>query len=509
MKRIVCLLLTIVVVFSLCACNFQADDTRITMGVLEEAATFDPLYAQGDTENIIAANCFEGLVRLDREGKIDLGGATAYTVEKDGLTYTFKLNPSACWYVSAEAKKIAKELKVDLKSEITAQDYIFGIERYINANNTALNTASLKAIDDYTLEITLEKADPDFLYHLATKHIYPCNEAYVTALGEKYGSSPESMLFNGPYYPDSSSASEVVMVPNPDYNGKTQVLNGEVVLYFTGTAEKLTERLKNGTYDIMITPDSVKNAQPYAVDVTTTWGLSISNDSAVADRNKLYNILIGSTDLNSFYSMDASMVNAKRIIPDKFLINGNLFSDFVYSTLHTGTDDGNAVATLNRVLKEIKSTSLPITFALPAEYETVANTMVDGWESAFGERISVTVRTYDEKTDNSIDAILYDIALIPITPAEKTSYGVVKELNAKQLCSEKALNNLNEDAFTESKNAAHKISVIEETVYTSGAFVPLFHTGANLYTNNINGVYSADGGRLIYFHAGEKNNDEK
>jgi ABC-type oligopeptide transport system substrate-binding subunit len=59
------------------------------------------LLSKTDAEKIISTNCFEGLLRFDEHGKINLAGATAYKIEKDGLSYIFKLNPKAEWYIPA------------------------------------------------------------------------------------------------------------------------------------------------------------------------------------------------------------------------------------------------------------------------------------------------------------------------------------------------------------------------------------------------------------------------
>ena len=87
MKRIISLILIVTTLFMLCSCTNTESNTQLTMGIFDSIDNLDPLSANGDGERIIAANCFEGLLRFDSKGKIDLGGATAYSVSKDNLVY--------------------------------------------------------------------------------------------------------------------------------------------------------------------------------------------------------------------------------------------------------------------------------------------------------------------------------------------------------------------------------------------------------------------------------------
>lgn len=92
MKKVISAVLVISMIFSLCSCTIGGSDTKLTMGILDEITTLDPLSAKGNGERIISSNCIEGLLRFDAEGNIDLAGATGYTADKNALSYTFKLN---------------------------------------------------------------------------------------------------------------------------------------------------------------------------------------------------------------------------------------------------------------------------------------------------------------------------------------------------------------------------------------------------------------------------------
>ena len=91
MKKVISAVLVLSMILSLCSCTIGGSDTKLTMGILDEITTLDPLSAKGDGEKIIASNCIEGLLRFDAEGNIDLAGATGYTADKNGLSKDYRL----------------------------------------------------------------------------------------------------------------------------------------------------------------------------------------------------------------------------------------------------------------------------------------------------------------------------------------------------------------------------------------------------------------------------------
>ena len=69
----------------------------------------------------------------------------------------------------------------------------------INAGEKPLEDLGVKAVDDYTLEVSLELPVPFFLQLMAFPSFFPLNEAFVTEQGSNYAQSPESLLANGPF----------------------------------------------------------------------------------------------------------------------------------------------------------------------------------------------------------------------------------------------------------------------------------------------------------------------
>lgn len=524
MKRNISLVLVLAMVFSLCACSI-GHNTLLTVGFLDEINNLNPLTAEGDGERMIAANCFEGLLHINSEGHIDLCGATAYMVNKNGLTYTFKLNPDARWYISKDFEATLDSLDIkDFDAKITAEDYIFGIQQFILSQNTALSsirgaTAYAKskstdkfgvvAVDEHTLEITLEKPDPDFLYKLATELIYPCEKVVFEALKGIYCSTPSTTLFNGPYYVENLNESEAIITRNPDYKGRLQVENQGVRLYFTGKEDTVFTRFDEGNYDCALA-DYIKcseiSEKPSFSSVSSVWGFAFNYRSDIGKNTKLREILLGSIDYENIKIPNFAIDKAIGLIPQGFTVNDKLYSDYIKQELVYPTLK-NPDKALDSLLKSQGVNSYSLTVAVPKEFEKSMKSIIAGWQELFGEKLVAELRIFNlSDTEETLSEAHYDLALLPLTPETPTAFGMASAITKApcHLNNKKLLSTVGK-AYPAPEDNAVSISKIVASISNSNIFVPLFFTGTSLYMNeNVSGIYLADGGNLIYFHLGVK-----
>src|SRR5699024_801084 len=76
----------------------------------------------------------------------------------------------------------------------------------------------VEAIDENTLEVTLESPNPLFKQLLTFPTFFPLNEEFVEEAGEQYGTEADKVLFNGAFVLDSwEHDSGWVMKKNEDY----------------------------------------------------------------------------------------------------------------------------------------------------------------------------------------------------------------------------------------------------------------------------------------------------
>src|SRR5690606_20476277 len=62
-----------------------------------------------------------------------------------------------------------------------------------------IDELGIKAIDEKTVEVTLEKPTPYFVGLMSFPPFYPLNKEFVESLGDDYATNVDNLLFNGPF----------------------------------------------------------------------------------------------------------------------------------------------------------------------------------------------------------------------------------------------------------------------------------------------------------------------
>ncbi|OOE12158.1 peptide ABC transporter substrate-binding protein [Fictibacillus arsenicus] len=175
----------------------------------EEIPSMDSSQATDSVSFEVMNNVMEGLYRLDKDNKPTPGVALEHKTNEDGTVYTFTLNPEAKW---SDGSKVTandfvyswrKALHPDTLSEYA---YIMGPVKNANAIQTdgdplfgKVEELGVKAVDESTLEVTLEAPAPYFLGLTGFATFYPQKEEFVKAQGDKYALEANTLLYNGPF----------------------------------------------------------------------------------------------------------------------------------------------------------------------------------------------------------------------------------------------------------------------------------------------------------------------
>ncbi|HZH59536.1 MAG TPA: peptide ABC transporter substrate-binding protein [Metabacillus sp.] len=248
-KYFLLLALSLVLSMFLAACNGGGGTTTESEGNTDTAAesvpqelkvletseipSMDSVMAQDAASFTALANVMEGLYRLDQNQEAVPGMADGKPeVSEDGLVYTVKL----------------KDAKWSNGDPVTAEDFVFAWQRAIDPETASpygpymmegkikgakeiteaaaagkdydLNSLGVKAIDEKTLEITLEKPVPYFESLMAFGTFYPQNKKFVEEQGDKYASSADTLVYNGPFVMTEwggTTATEWTMAKNTEY----------------------------------------------------------------------------------------------------------------------------------------------------------------------------------------------------------------------------------------------------------------------------------------------------
>lgn len=223
-----------------------------------DVTSLDPQRMSGDWENRVAGDIFEGLVTEDAEAHPIPGMAESWTVSDDGLVYTFTLREGVKWSDGEPVK---------------ASDFVFAFRRLMDPteaaqyaylqypikNAEAINTGELedmsqlgvRAVDERTLEITLENPTPFYLGALTHYTAYPLPEHVIAEKGAQWVQI-DNIVTNGPYRPTEwVPGSHVQTEKNPEWYD-TDSLRIDGTRFFTlEDIPAALRRYRAGEFDIL------------------------------------------------------------------------------------------------------------------------------------------------------------------------------------------------------------------------------------------------------------------
>ena len=228
-----------------------------------DPASLDYSIATRTSTTDIIGNVVDGLMENDQYGNVIPSLAEDWSVSKDGLTYTYKLRKGVKWYTSegeeyaeVTAHDFVTGLKhvADGKSDGVSliQNSIKGLDAYMTGETNDFSTVGVKALDDYTVEYTLNKPESFWNSKVTTATMLPVNEEFLKASGKDYGAvTPAGILYNGPYILKTlTSKSLIEYEKNPNYWDKEKVKIEKIKLtYYDGSdQESLIRSFSSGAY---------------------------------------------------------------------------------------------------------------------------------------------------------------------------------------------------------------------------------------------------------------------
>lgn len=236
--------------------SVPANAETLRRGNAGEPQTLDQAHTSIDVEANILKDLYEGLTIYGPDGELQPGTAESWTVSDDGTVYTFKLRDDADWSNG---------------DPVTAEDFIYSFRRlqdpetaagYANIlypikNAEAINTGKMpvdqlgmRAVDDKTLEITLERPTPFFLELLSHQTGLPVHPATVEAEGGNFV-RPGTMVSNGAFTLTEQVANDHITVSrNEEYWDAGNVGLESVVFYPIEDQAAALRRFQAGELDI-------------------------------------------------------------------------------------------------------------------------------------------------------------------------------------------------------------------------------------------------------------------
>ena len=344
----------------------------------------------------ITSNVVDGLLENDRYGNFVPSMAEDWSVSKDGLTYTYTIRKDAKWYTSegeeyapVKAQDFVTGLKyaADNKSEALylVQDSIKGLDAYVKGKVKDFSEVGIKAIDDQTVQYTLNKPESFWNSKTTMGVLAPVNEEFLTSKGSDFAKAtdPSSILYNGPFLLKSLVAkSSVEFEKNPNYWDKDNVHIDKVKLSFWDGQDnnKLAETFKDGGFSM---------ARLFPTSASYPELEKEFKDNIVYTPQDSSTYLIGTNIDRQSYKYTSKTTDEQKTSTKKALLNKDFRQSIAFGidrTAYTSQINGESGAT-----KLLRNLFVPPTFV-----------QADG--KNFGELVKEKLVTYgDEWKDVNLD----------------------------------------------------------------------------------------------------------
>lgn len=235
---------------------------ELVFSLTADATTMDTIQTSAMADQKCAAPVYEGLLRrqLDDSGNLTLVEAVAesYEVDDSETVYTFKIRDNA---------------KFSDGTDVTAEDVVYSYQRafdpqlaspqswqlqdmIVNAKECFNGEADLedlgvKAIDDHTVEITLNSPNPNFLTVITFPFARITSKAFIENCKGTFGSSVETTMGCGPYKLVAwEPGAKMVYEPNEYYWNAENVHLSKLTLQVISESSTLAQAMMNKEIDV-------------------------------------------------------------------------------------------------------------------------------------------------------------------------------------------------------------------------------------------------------------------
>lgn len=277
----------------LTACGKQQTTSKQQELRLSASAPLDTIDISKATGYGQTGNVFESFYRLGKNGQPTAGLAKKATVSADGLTWTFTL----------------RDAKWSNGDQITAQDFVYSWRRSLTPktaspyaylfsgvkNADAISKGKLpveqlgiKALDNKTVEIGLEKPIAYFKVLMAYPLFGPQNQKVVEKYGKKYATNSKYMVYSGPFVIKNwtGTSDKWSFQKNPNYWDKKQVKLDKISYKVVSNPNTGYELYQQGKLDMTpLSSQQVKNYKnssefkqyPYSYVVFLAYNFNATN----------------------------------------------------------------------------------------------------------------------------------------------------------------------------------------------------------------------------------------
>ncbi len=380
-----------------------------------EPTTLDPNKLNSVNDQMIVRPTQETLVR-DTAGKITPGIAETWDISDDGLTYTFHLR-EAYWSDGVQ---------------VTADDFVYSMQRLMNPetgsvyayigedikNGYAVETGEVDpselgvtAIDNLTLEITLEHPTPYFLSKIGGNlQFAPIRKDIVEKCGADFAATADDNVYCGPFLLTSTDNLTYVFTKNEDYWDADSIkLDGCEISVVTDPSTQLA-LYESGELDYVSLPAAqVANYddadQEYANGAVYYFYIRQGVEGSILSNKNFRLALNYALDRNTFAALATSNVESPAntfVLPNISGVSAASYGEeYALDTYPLEGDSDKALEYLSAAMEEegisnasditVKLTTYDVESA--KKWAEVAQEL---WQQSLGIHVEITQVTYNE-----------------------------------------------------------------------------------------------------------------
>ena len=384
----------------------------ITYSLTADPRAVDPAYFDDGESAVVSCNMYEGLYQY---GKTDAKVSPCLAkdlpeISDDGLVYTIKLNEGIKFHdgtdFNAEAVKasIERQLEPNRNSDMPYASFVFGEEEADNG------VASVEAVDDYTVKITMRAASAPFVKNLAMALASPIVAPSAIEAATD-GQAITNPVGTGPYkFVDWTKGASVTLVANEDYWGEAPKTKNLVFKIIAEGNTRLTS-LINGECDI------ISSVDPASADQIVDNGFELFSEDGMTINYMAFNTETGKCTDQEVRKAVAQAINVEEMVKSIYGDYATVANSVMPTWMAPYTKDVKQTAydpeAAKKTLADKGITSLQcITYTTARPYNQkggsdLAN-MIQGYLSAVGVELSIT--QYDWTTyKTKVQTDPYDI----------------------------------------------------------------------------------------------------
>ncbi|HWP52141.1 MAG TPA: peptide ABC transporter substrate-binding protein [Clostridia bacterium] len=496
----------------LCGCFKQEQPVRLRYDLASYPETLDPQYATSAAARTIIENCFEGLTAISPVGEVVPACAERWDISDDRLTYTFMLRDELCWANN---------------DPLTAQDFVFALQRLFNRDVPAPNAArysmiknadkilsgeltaealGIRAKSDTVLEITLSHDDPSLLAMLSDASAMPCQQKFFADQKGRYGLAAENLLCNGPFFIKGWNSNAISAQENTAFRNSVQI---DGVEFYINRGDPVSLYLE-GKSDLVFVPFQ-RLAEAQGLDGTTfydqSWVLLYNTSSKMLARRDIRSALTAAMHADELVERLPEYLQPYHgIIAPSAMLWGSPYRELAPTPTPAVLPEGarqiflSAIDDLNQ--EDVGRLTLLVSNFLPGP--DLGGVIQRRWQQELSAFVNMEQLDYYDLLER-VKSGKFDIAIVPLTAQGNSPVDLLSAFESLPLDENGETSSIAEAISrarqqSEPNVAAAQLFMAEQKLVDEYVAVPLFVAPSLFATGEgIQGVSYSTVSRTVYF----------